>query len=102
MAQVKKGLGRGLAALIPNDDMNFLSGVARGAFDMALPLLIDLDSQLEPQKVAAASTDVKASAEGKAAQKRAQHSSASQTWNDASTTATIPESDDNGALRPQS
>ncbi len=34
MAQAKKGLGRGLAALIPNDDMNFLSGVARGDFDM--------------------------------------------------------------------
>ncbi len=35
MAQAKKGLGRGLAALIPTDDMDFLSGVARGDFDVA-------------------------------------------------------------------
>ncbi|GAC1417339.1 MAG: ParB/RepB/Spo0J family partition protein [Burkholderiaceae bacterium] len=30
MAATKKGLGRGLAALIPDDDMEFLSRVARG------------------------------------------------------------------------
>jgi ParB family chromosome partitioning protein len=32
MAQAKKGLGRGLSALIPTDDMDFLSSIARGDF----------------------------------------------------------------------
>ena len=33
MSQVKKGLGRGLSALIPVDDMSFLSRVARGEIE---------------------------------------------------------------------
>lgn len=38
MAATKKGLGRGLSALIPDDDMEFLSRVARG--DMALSVTV--------------------------------------------------------------
>ncbi len=37
MAQVKKGLGRGLSALIPTD-MDFLAEVARGDFSVLAPL----------------------------------------------------------------
>ena len=34
MTQPRKGLGRGLSALIPSDDMDFLSQVARGEFSI--------------------------------------------------------------------
>jgi hypothetical protein len=34
MTQARKGLGRGLSALIPTDDMEFLSQVARGDFSI--------------------------------------------------------------------
>ena len=103
MAQIKKGLGRGLSALIP-DDMDFLSGVARGDFDLTA-IADNLDSQLDSQKVATAS-DAKANAEDKAAQKRARSSSARLTSNDVSPIEATPEtvisetsSSDNTPLR---
>jgi ParB family chromosome partitioning protein len=37
MAQTKKGLGRGLSALIPTDDMDFLAGLARGDLSVLAP-----------------------------------------------------------------
>ena len=38
MATTKKGLGRGLSALIPDEDMDFLSRMARGDASLAVPL----------------------------------------------------------------
>ena len=44
----KKGLGRGLSALIPDGDMEFLSRVARGeAVPSSAPLLLEI-AQIEP------------------------------------------------------
>ena len=39
MAAMKKGLGRGLSALIPDDDMEFLSRMARGDISLAVPVV---------------------------------------------------------------
>ena len=43
MAATKKGLGRGLSALIPDDDMEFLSRVARGDLALSVPVTSSLD-----------------------------------------------------------
>jgi ParB family chromosome partitioning protein len=47
MTQPRKGLGRGLSALIPSNDMDFLSQVARGEFTIL--------ADVEPEKVVSSS-----------------------------------------------
>lgn len=55
MTTIKKGLGRGLSALIPDSDMEFLSRVARGDISLA-PVSIKEDSENGPARHAKVNT----------------------------------------------